>query len=91
MTIDTIISGLVGFGGALLGAGVAWGVIVQRVRSLEKGQDSLAIDIHETEIRCKERDAKLERDVELTRSLARDAHSRVDRHLDAHATIERAG
>jgi len=91
MTLDAIISGVVGFAGALLGAGVAWGVLVQRVRGIEKDQESLASEIHETEKRSKDREAKIERDVESTRGIAREAHARIDRHLDVHATGDHAG
>lgn len=79
MTLDAIVSGLVGFGGSILGAGVAWGVLVQRVRALEAGQSHLWDGLDATESRCKERDGRIERDLAHTRT-------RLDAHLDQIAT-----
>lgn len=76
MTLDAIVSGLVGVMGSLLGAAVAWGVLVQRVRALESGQSHLWDGLDATERRCKERDAALERAHDRTRE-------RLDGHLDA--------
>lgn len=63
MTLDSIISALAGFGGAILGAGVAWGMLVQRVRALEACDGHLWDGLADAEARCKEREARIERDV----------------------------
>lgn len=79
MTLDAVISALAGFGGSILGAGVAWGMLVQRVRSLETGATHLWDGLESTEARCKERDGRIERDLAHTRS-------RLDAHLDTIAS-----
>ena len=63
MTPDTVISALAGCGGAILGAGGAWGMLVQRVRALEAADGYLWDGLADAEARCKEREARIERDV----------------------------
>lgn len=90
------VAALAGLGGALAGsaagAGVAWGVLRERVAALDREvaeerraraafQDRIRADVDAAEARCVERDLSLGRELGRLREDSRDAHAALSDEL----------